>query len=433
MNLTYLQLIRQNGNFRKLLWGQYISELGNWFNFVAGLGLIRAVSGASPEAAGILLFWRTLPFAVLMPLAGAFADRYSRKTVLIVSDLLRVGFALLFLLVNDKNDIWLVYTASVLLSGASAFFEGAKNAAIPNIAGREGLLSGTALMFSTRFILMALGAALGGVASIYLGYKISFAINSFSFLASAAYIWFIPAESMRERAPEVRRLEKARRGVNAFVGILKDFGTEIKEGIVYTFRNRFAFTVLVLNVIWAMGGGATSVVFDAFGVSVFTGPDYSPDYVYAFLLTANGIGLTIGVLIAQRVGVFVELKGIARGYMGWALILHGIFFAIAGLMPTLWLVSAFVIVSRILIGAQYAVQETMFQRTLPDHIRARISTFDRGAEITMFSISSYLAGFALTKYSAPSVTFVAGLLAGLAGIVWFLRTREVGSLRPNRL
>jgi len=102
-------------------------------------------------------------------------------------------------------------------------------------------------------------------------------------------------------------------------------------------------------------------------------------------------------------------------------------FAFAGLMPSIWLVALFVIGSRVLIGAEYAVQETMFQRSLPDRIRARISTFDRGAEITMFGVSSFLSGMALTKFSAPTVTFVAGLLAGTGGVVWLIRTRKPGS------
>ena len=45
--------------------------------------------------------------------------------------------------------------------------------------------------------------------------------------------------------------------------------------------------------------------------------------------------------------------------------------------------------SRAIVGVEYAVQETMFQRSLPDFIRGRISTLDRGAELTMFSLSSY--------------------------------------------
>ncbi len=419
MNLSYLQLIRQNRNFRNLLWGQVISELGNWFNFVAGLGVVRLVSGASPEAAGLLLLFRTLPFAVLMPIAGAVADRFSRRTVLLATDLVRAGFALLFLLVSAPEDLWIAYAASVLLSGATAFFDGAKNAATPNITGKEGLLAGTALMFSSRFLLMAVGAALGGIAAVFFGYKIAFLINAVSFLVSAYSIWLIPEEAMRQRSPEERRrdLEIAPR---------PSFFTEIADGLRYTVRNPFALSILLMNIIWATGGGATNIVFEGLGTKVFHNESMNPDFVYSFLLTANGIGLGFGMLVAHRVGTYVEKLGVTRGFMGWTLILHGIVFGVAGYMPYLWLVALLVLVSRVMIGAEYAVQETLFQRSLPDEIRGRISTLDRGAEITMFSISSYAAGLSLTVISAQNLTLIAGLLASASGLVWFSRSALEG-------
>ena len=160
-----MELIRGNRNFRNLLAGQFISELGNWFNFIAGLGIVRVVSDASPTAAGIFFVCRMLPFAFLSPLAGTFVDRFSRRQVMIATDLARVGVALIFLFVTSANDLWIAYAATIMLSTFGAFFEGAKNAATPNLTGPEGLLSGTALMFSTRFLLMAVGSALGGWAA----------------------------------------------------------------------------------------------------------------------------------------------------------------------------------------------------------------------------------------------------------------------------
>ncbi len=78
MNLTYGELLKGNRNFRNLLWGQIVSEMGNWFNFIAGLGLVRVVSEASPVAAGFCLpagfcrlrFFRRLPGRLLIVFRG---------------------------------------------------------------------------------------------------------------------------------------------------------------------------------------------------------------------------------------------------------------------------------------------------------------------------------------------------------------------------
>ena len=173
-SLTYLQLLRSNRSFRRLWWGQVISELGNWFNFIAGLGLVRVISNGDPEVTTIMLLARLVPFTLFAPLAGAFVDRWSRRMVMIVSDIARVAVALGFLLVRTPDDLWIAYVCTALLSFFGAFFEAAKNAAVPNITGERDLLAGNALMFSSRFLLMSFGAALGGWTAATVGYQAAF-------------------------------------------------------------------------------------------------------------------------------------------------------------------------------------------------------------------------------------------------------------------
>ena len=112
--------------------------MGNWFNFIAGLGLVRLVSDASPAAAGILFVCRILPFALFSPIAGTFVDRFSRRQVMIWTDLMRVAVALMFLLVTSAENLWIAYIATAMLSTLGAFFDGAKNAATPNMTGKDG-------------------------------------------------------------------------------------------------------------------------------------------------------------------------------------------------------------------------------------------------------------------------------------------------------
>src|SRR5690606_5575300 len=162
---------------------------------------------------------------VLSPVAGTFVDRFSRRQVMIWTDIARFGVALAFLGVASEEDLWIAYLATVLLSAFGAFFEGAKNAATPNLTGRSGLLSGTALMFSTRFLLMAIGSALGGWAAYSFGYQVAFIINAVSFLASAYLVWLIPEEATRDRETASRMSPSS---------IERDtFTTDLRVGIKY--------------------------------------------------------------------------------------------------------------------------------------------------------------------------------------------------------
>lgn len=417
-SLSYGQILRSNRDFRNLLAGQFVSELGSWFNFIAGLGLVRVLTDASPMAAGLLMVCRLAPFALLSPIAGTFVDRFSRRQVMIFTDLARVVIALLFLFATSRETLWIAFAATILLATFGAFFEGAKNAATPNLTGREGLLAGTALMFSTRFLLMAVGSALGGWASAVFGYEIAFVINAISFAVSAYSVWLIPEDAVRE--PETA--EPRQRAT---------FMVELREGLSYTIRNRFALTILIMNVLWATGGGAINIVYERMGGVYFAGTEnWNPDVAVALLWTSAGAGLFVGMMLAHRTSVFLDLTGNTRAFIGLALLLHGILFALGGLMPRLWLFAIFSFVSRVVVGVEYAVQETMFQRSLPDYIRGRISTLDRGAELTMYWVSTYFASLAIYLITPQMLTVLSGLLAGTGGIVWFLRTESQGN--PKR-
>src|SRR5918997_3257297 len=219
-SLTYAQLLRRNRSFRRLWIGQVISELGNWFNFIAVLGLVRVVSNAAPEVTTIVLIVRLVPFTVFAPLAGAFVDRWSRRTVMIVTDILRVVVALGPLLVRGPQDLWIAYLCTALLAFFGAFFEAAKNAAVPNITGERDLLAGNALMFSSRFLLLSIGAALGGWTAAKLGYQAAFIINALSFFASAYSVWLVPEQETRSQKTEVDRTRSLYRG----------YWSDIREG-----------------------------------------------------------------------------------------------------------------------------------------------------------------------------------------------------------
>ena len=221
-SLTYFQLLRTNRSFRRLWWGQVISELGNWFNFIAGLGIVRIISNGDPEVTTIMLLARLVPFTVFAPLAGAFVDRWSRRMVMIVSDIARVAVALGFLLVHTAGDLWIAYLCTALLSFFGVFFEAAKNASVPNIAGERDLLAANALMFSSRFLLMSFGAALGGWTAATVGYRAAFIVNAISFFGSAISVWMIPEHETREiSVPASEKPEK------------RGYWADIREGWAY--------------------------------------------------------------------------------------------------------------------------------------------------------------------------------------------------------
>jgi MFS family permease len=412
-----MQLMRGNRSFRRLLVGQVISELGNWFNFIAGLGLVRSVMNGAPEATAILLVLRMAPFAMFAPVAGAFVDRWSRRRVMLVTDCLRAFVALGFLLVRKPEDLWIAYACTVVSTLLAAFFEAAKNAAMPNIAGDRGLLAGNALMFSSRFLLMSIGAALGGAASARFGYAVAFVINAVSFIASAYSIWLIPESEMKQEAQSNASDEKGSQAER----VRSSFWQELREGWSYIARHKPVAAIMLVNILWATGGGAINLIADRLGGVVFAGQGgLQGDAVVAAFYAAAGAGLFLGMMFARRVGAYLEIRRATASFIGWTLFAHGLLFAVMGLMPNLWWACALMLVSRVLLGVEFAVQETLLMRLVPDGLRGRVSTTDRALEIFAFSVSTGVAGWSLHAISPRALTVVSGLLSATPGIVWLL-------------
>lgn len=418
-SLTYMQLLRGNRSFRRLLSGQIVSELGNWFNFIAGLGLVRAVSAAAPEATATMMVARLAPFALFAPFAGTFVDRWSRRTVMIVTDLARAIVALGFLFVSGPEDLWIAYVCTILSTLLAAFFEAAKNAAMPNIAGDSGLLAGNALMFSSRFLLMAAGSALGGWASAHFGYQAAFVINAVSFLVSAYSIWLIPESAMKPVGDESESLADENSSAAAPQEEQQSFWQDLREGWAFIARHPLVAAIMGINVMWAIGGGACNLIYDRLGGVVFAGQGgLQGDAGVAALYTAVGAGAFIGMLLSRRVGAHIELRGATAGFIGWMVLAHGFVFAVGAFMPSLWWTATLFFLSRVIIGMEYALQDTLLLRLLPDRLRGRVLTTDRAAEILVMSITTVFAGWSLHAITPRTLTVISGLISASPGIIW---------------
>ncbi|MEC8276092.1 MAG: MFS transporter, partial [Myxococcota bacterium] len=85
----YVELLRGNIQFRNLYIARLVSLLGDWFNLIAILALLRSIGADSASAFGGALIVKALPSVVVTPWAGDLADRFSRKGIMLMSDVLR--------------------------------------------------------------------------------------------------------------------------------------------------------------------------------------------------------------------------------------------------------------------------------------------------------------------------------------------------------
>jgi len=404
------------------LWfGQVISELGTWFSFIAELGLVQLYSGSPWMTTGLLVS-RLLPVLIFAPLAGVACDRMDRRRIMLLADLARAIIALGYLTVGFGAPIWVAILCSGLTSSASTFFDAAKNASIANMVTRREMLTANVLMFSTRFLQLTLGAALGGITAAKFGYNAAFVINSISFVASAVFIWLIPTAAMRQKKVDGPELvpDQALKVETENV-VANRFLTDVREGLAFIWRTPFVRGIVMVNVGWALGGGMNNLIFDRIARHEFVnGLGDRGDWSLAALTTAAGAGLFIGMGLARRAGAWASDEKRAGNFIGWSLLIHGLFFAAAGLMPSLFPFAVCIAASRLILGAEFGVQETLMMRMLPDSYRGRVFTTDRALELSTMMFSMLVAGTLLKWFSPRTMVIVSGLLSASPGLVWLL-------------
>jgi MFS family permease len=199
-------------NFLPYFIGNASSASGTWFqNLAASLFVYRHTH--SPFLLGVLQFATFLPVLVLAPWAGSAADRFDRRKLVLVSQLVAtvLGATLAGLAWAGLAPVWVVMLCSLGLGVVSAFSAPASLALLADLVPRSHLQSAVALNSMTYNLARAVGPALAALSVRKLGIPASFAINSGSYLVLVVGVLLVePAARQLARRGEARLRESLR-------------------------------------------------------------------------------------------------------------------------------------------------------------------------------------------------------------------------------
>lgn len=406
----YVELLRVNHNFRRLFIGQLVSQTGDWFNSVALFTLLLRLTG-SGEAVGYILIIKLLPSFFVGPLAGVVADRFSRKTIMIVSDIARGILVLGFLLVRSPDQVWLLYAIAAVEVAVSTFFDPAKSAAIPNIVSREELISANALSSASWSVTLALGAALGGVVTDAFGANTAFVIDSLSFFVSAAYI---SAARIRTSTPN---RERAKHLSLADATGLTDF----VEGARYLRSNPRVIAILLVKAGWGVGGGVL-LLLTIYGKQIFPiGRDGAASI--GLLYAARGLGALIGPMIAGLITSGAPRT--MRKAISIAFFVSCAFYLLLAHSPVLAVALLCVLGAHSGGSIQWVFSTTLLQMTVPDRFLGRVFAIEMALLTLTMSISTYLTGLGVDYpgLGARGMATALGVSFAVPGVAWLMLQR----------
>jgi dTMP kinase len=418
--------------FRKLWNSMLFSSLGDWLGLLATTALAQQLSGdsyakANFAIAGVFIA-RLLPSVFLGPLAGVLADRFDRRKLMVICDILRTALYISIPIVN--NYLWL-YTAIILVECVTLFWSPAKEASVPNLVPRNKLESanqvsllaayGTAPIAAAIFAILALFSnALGSFLPSFAGNAVDIAlyINAASFAFAAYTIWGIH---------EIPKIKESKQDTEASVakslwqGWKAVSDSKIIRGLIFGMVGAFVAAGAVIGL-----------------ARTFVGDLGGGEAAYGVLFGAVFTGLALGIAAGPK--VFAQFS--RRRLFGASLTTAGIFLVLLALIPNLVIAVIIVVFLGAFSGICWVTGFTMLGMEVQDEVRGRTFAFVQSlikvTLVAVLAISPLIAAAfgehtykfrnAELTYNGAAITIlIAGFFATFIGWVSYRQMKD----RPN--
>lgn len=421
-------------SFRRLLVSGYLCSVGDWLAFLALSGLAtKLMDGYLAQSfafSGVVLT-QLAPGLIFAPLGGIFADRFDRRKVMVVTDLLRCG---LFVSIAVVGTWWWLFSASFLVGCMSMLWIPAKDSAVPNLLRRKDQVEtanqlGLVITYGLAVISGAgLYAVITGLGTTFHVYRSTLGIANIVVILNGA-LYVASALVIATRIPEIsgRGSSRSERAPDQQEQL--GFFAMFRDGL------RFAMTTrLVRGLIIGMVGA-----FAAGGAVIGAGRQYAHsllggDASFGTLFVALFVGLAIGMGSAPRLAKRMPHNRL----FGIAIVLAGVLLALAALSPQLIISLAIVVFIGACAGAAFLTGVTIIGTQVDDSVRGRVNAVYQslmkiilfGATIVVPLLVGLMQKRDVTVFGnrmiidgSRPVLLGAGLLAALFGVIAY---RQMG-------
>jgi putative nucleotidyltransferase with HDIG domain len=377
----------------RLLWlGQSISFFGDTMN-VAGLLLLLYFLTRSASMVALGLIARAIPTVIFGLLAGPLVDRFNRQRLMIAADLAR---AALTVTIPYFAFHWLpgVYLAVFLVATASAFFNPAKQAIIPNLVPANLLVRANGVVSSSENLMQLIGYSVAGVIAASVSFIPLFIADAATYLISALTLLGVPDLASRAgaRAVQIR--------------------SDIAAGARFVARSPVLRTIMTQTLVTAFLLSMTTTVL----VPLALGPLHGGRQGYGFLEAAIGAGAMLGALAAAELMTrFKPGRLILFGMAG-----VGFCASLTGLVGSLWPAVVLLLLGGVLNTIYYLPIISLAQRWSPDHVRGRVMS-TRFLLVQVGVLAGMGIGGPLSDRVGPQLVFLAaGITLVFGGLVGFV-------------
>ena len=382
-------------NYRLFFLGQCISVTGSIIQFVALSWLVYRITG-SVVMLGLIGFAGRLPILLLSPLTGVLIDRWNRRKVMIVTQILSMlqalGLAIIFF---TGIEVWHIFLFSIIMGCINAFDIPARHSFVIDLVERKDNLGNAIALNSLMFNgAMLIGPSIAGILLASEGEGICFMINAISYLFVILSLFMMNIKA----AQSVKQPSK--------------IFNEMKAGFRYTFGFPPIKYIILLLALLNLLAVPHTILLPAFAKEILQGNSHT----YGFLLGSSGFGALIAAFYLASGKTLLRMGKI----IPWS---AGIF----GIGLILFSFSRFAMLSFILMVIvgfgdmlHTAASNTILQTITDDDKRGRVTSMYTISIVGIAPFGSLLIG-ELAKYLGITNTIIIGGVACLVGALVFLR------------
>jgi predicted MFS family arabinose efflux permease len=386
-------------DFRLMWLGACTSTIGTWMQILAQSWLVYKLSNSSVYL-GLDAFFGQIPIFLFSLFGGVFADRTSRRTLLLMSQVVQLtcAFTLAALAATGLVRVWHIWCLSFTVGTAQAFGGPAYSALIPTLVDKEDLQNAVALNSIQFNVARVVGPALGGITLAKLGAKWCFTLNGISFIAVIFTLLLIRPRFVPQKTAE-SVLTSMRQGIH----FLRQ-----KEGMLSLMAVGFLATFLSFPLITFLPVMARDVFHG--GSNTFT-----------LFLCFSGVGSITGALIVA--GIQTQ-RGLAQRSL-FVMLALGFAIAAFGTSRNLTLSTALVFAAGASMMIVLTVNTSLVQLYVSDAMRGRVMSVYNVSFRTGIPVGSLFSGLLIKRSSAPAIMIGNGCTLVVLALYFLVAQRRM--------
>lgn len=395
--------VLSNQNLRLVFLGQALATIASRFFDIALIWLALGVS-QDYNSVGLLIFFRFLPYALLGLIGGWVSDRYNRKNIVFISDMLRAVLlvSLALLLYGKWNALPLLASTAFLLTVARTFFQPAIQGLLPELASRETIGHANAVLHGMNEIAGIVAPVIAGFVLLILPADAFIAITGVLFFVAALCMLFLRTSKI------TKETEPA-----SFATVRADYRALFQ---CLAGPQRGVLIAIVVNAIAVLGvGGVLSLLIPAMTKARFSdGPEF-----FGLLMGVIAFGTVIG---AYATAYIVDRHRNSRMYYAWAA--YGILIACLGLPLSFSAALGIGLVFGFVGAFADVLFATIIQADMPDqHISKSFALFSTLANCGE-ALSAPILAAILSMFGLTAAFAVGGGIAAITALIGLFALRS---------